>query len=248
MITFGPAGWGSDHRKAVLAEPASPEENFSTASKAGLLVWIGVWQSGTVVKGLGDRIRQERKARRLRLQEIADRSGLTPSFLSQVERDIAKPSLSSLALIAAAIGVDLPTLLPSVSGVPVSARGGARVPFGPDPGRIVYERLSVPAGGGQLNALKLRVAPGYHSEVSSHDGEEFVYVLSGQIRYVVDGAIHDLGPDDALQFSSRHIHHVQNVSDLVAEYVSVGTFNIFGKINGTAGAGLPVLASKDPID
>ena len=189
------------------------------------------------MKGLGEQIRAERKARKLRLQTIADRAGLTPSFLSQVERSIAAPSLSSLALIAQAIGVEVRALLPAVEAGSGPARRGARVPFGLDPGRITYERLSTTLDEGRLNAVKLRVAPGYKSEASSHEGEEFVYVLSGRIRYVVDGTVHDLAADDALHFSSAHLHHVENVGAETAEYVSVGTFNVFGKAAGTTPPG-----------
>ncbi len=180
------------------------------------------------MEGLGERIRVERKARKLRLQTVADRSGLTPSFLSQVERSLAVPSLSSLALIAQALGVDMRAILPPAEPGPGASRHGARVPFGPDQAHIAYERLSTALDGGSLSAVKLRVSPGYRSEVSSHEGEEFVYVLSGTIRYVVAGVVHDLAGDDAMHFSSAEVHHVENVSDDTAEYISIGTFNVFG--------------------
>jgi quercetin dioxygenase-like cupin family protein len=74
----------------------------------------------------------------------------------------------------------------------------------------------------------LFAAPGYRSEAASHPGEEFIYVLSGSIRYVVDGQAIDLAAGDTLHFLSKDRHSVENVTDAVAEYLSIGTMNIFG--------------------
>src|SRR5258708_35902526 len=59
---------------------------------------------------LGTTIRRLREARQLSLKEVAERSGLTPSFLSQVERNLTSPSVASLRNVAQAFGVPLTAL------------------------------------------------------------------------------------------------------------------------------------------
>ena len=60
---------------------------------------------------LGNRIRRTRCLAGLSLKEVAQRSGITVSFLSQVERDITLPSLKSLKNIALAVGTKVNYLL-----------------------------------------------------------------------------------------------------------------------------------------
>ena len=61
---------------------------------------------------LGPRIRSLRQARQVTLRELAERAGVTESFLSQVEREVTSPSIASVQRIARALDV-LPDLLDS---------------------------------------------------------------------------------------------------------------------------------------
>jgi transcriptional regulator with XRE-family HTH domain len=178
--------------------------------------------------GLGQRIRNLRKARRLVLQDIADATNLSVGFLSQVERGIAFPSISSLALIAAALNVGIEAFLPPSEPISGVSRAGRRRPFAIDPRSITYERLSTDFPGHTLSAAKVRVPPGYRSESSAHSGEEVVYVLVGAIRYVVGDNVFDLYPGDALHFAARERHRVENIDQGFTELISIGTLEIFG--------------------
>src|SRR3972149_5021172 len=64
-------------------------------------------RAGHAPHPIGSRIRERRKALRLSLQELAERAGLTASFLSLIERDHSSPSLESLRRIAEALEVPL---------------------------------------------------------------------------------------------------------------------------------------------
>ena len=59
---------------------------------------------------LGTRIRAIRQARRLTLRDVAERSGVTESFLSQVERDVTSPSIATVQRIARALDVSIAQL------------------------------------------------------------------------------------------------------------------------------------------
>ncbi|MCX5568452.1 MULTISPECIES: helix-turn-helix domain-containing protein [Kaistia] len=176
---------------------------------------------------VGLKIRDARKQRRLTLQRVAEATGLSIGFLSQVERDITTPSLSSLVTIAKALDLPVSSFLhqPDIPNA-VSRRDG-RVTYGINPAWISYERLSTTFPGQMLNAVKMNVPPRYLSETTSHEGEEIVYVLAGTIRYVIDEVIYELHAGDTLHFSAHRPHRVQNATDHVAEVLSVGTQQLF---------------------
>jgi len=176
---------------------------------------------------VGLKIRDARKQRRLTLQRVAEATGLSIGFLSQVERDITTPSLSSLVTIAKALDLPVSAFLhqPDIPNA-VSRREG-RVTYGINPAWISYERLSTTFPGQMLNAVKMNVPARYLSETSSHEGEEIVYVLSGSIRYVIDEVAYELHTGDTLHFSAQRPHRVHNPADHVAEVLSVGTQQLF---------------------
>lgn len=186
---------------------------------------------------VGLKIREARKQRRLTLQRVAEATGLSIGFLSQVERDITTPSLSSLVTIAKVLDLPVSAFLhqPEIPNA-VSRRQG-RATYGIDPAWISYERLSTTFPGQMLNAVKMNVPPRYLSETTSHEGEEIVYVLSGTIRYVIDGTNFDLQAGDTLHFSAQRPHQVQNPTGMVAEVLSIGTQQLFG--DSPRAGGLP---------
>lgn len=176
---------------------------------------------------VGQKIREARKQRRLTLQRVAEATGLSIGFLSQVERDITTPSLSSLVTIAKVLDLPVSAFLQQPEIPSAVSRREGRDAYAINPGWISYERLSTTFPGQALSAVKMNVPPRYLSETAAHEGEEIVYVLSGMIRYVVDGIDHDLQSGDVLHFSAQRPHRVHNPTDQVAEVLSVGTQQLF---------------------
>jgi transcriptional regulator with XRE-family HTH domain len=176
---------------------------------------------------VGQKIREARKQRRLTLQRVAEASGLSIGFLSQVERDITTPSLSSLVTIAKVLDLPVSAFLDQPEIPSTVSRREGRGSYAIHPGWISYERLSTTFPGQALSAVKMNVPPRYLSETAAHEGEEIVYVLSGTIRYVIDEIDHDLTAGDVLHFSAQRPHRVHNPTDKVAEVLSVGTQQLF---------------------
>ncbi|AIT23334.1 cupin domain protein [Burkholderia thailandensis E254] len=69
---------------------------------------------------------------------------------------------------------------------------------------------------------------GYSSEWVAHAGDEFVFVLSGQVRYTVGKQDYPLGPGDSLHFNAHERHRVVNVGSEPVELIAVGTLPLFG--------------------
>jgi transcriptional regulator with XRE-family HTH domain len=178
---------------------------------------------------LGVKVRARRRDRGFTLVEVAERTGLSIGFLSQVERDITAPSLSSLALIASALGSRISDFIREPP--PVALHHGTESPqlFAIDPSMIAYERLSTSFAGKKLNAIRMHVPPGYRSEVTSHAGEEFVFVLAGTIRYLLQERSYDLAAGDSLHFAASQLHKVENHERQVAEVLTVVTQDLFGE-------------------
>ncbi len=69
---------------------------------------------------------------------------------------------------------------------------------------------------------------GYSSEWVAHAGDEFVFVLSGHVRYTVGKQDYPLGPGDSLHFNAHERHRVVNVGNEPVELIAVGTLPLFG--------------------
>lgn len=181
---------------------------------------------------IGHKIRMARKQKGLTLGGVAARTQLSIGFLSQVERHIARPSLASLASIAAALDIPLSTLLSTGRGtgneVPISLSRDAdrRAMANPLAGSTV-ERLSPLLPGYQLRPVKIRLAAWLTTRPESHDGEEFIFVLAGSVRCVIDSQPYELQQGDSIRFASQRTHWFQNLSDSTVEMLSVATTQQF---------------------
>lgn len=178
---------------------------------------------------LGERLRERRKALGMTQQQVADAASLTIGFISQVERGLSTPSLASLYNLAQALGASVDSF---VSHTPTHrhslvTHSGERQTYRASDVACFYEFLERGFPDALLNACISHVPPGHASETMSHDGEEFVYLVSGRMRYEVDGEGHELGPGDTLHFDSRRPHRGTNIGGTEAVELWVGTMRIF---------------------
>jgi transcriptional regulator with XRE-family HTH domain len=176
---------------------------------------------------VGSLLRQERHKRGLTLVQVAERAKISVAFLSLVERRKATPSLGSLAAIADALGLPITAFLQV--GLPADAvtRAGARPRFSVDGSSLTYERLSTVFPGQQLDAVTIHVPPGHRGETIAHPGEEWVYVVAGRLRLLIDGAPIDLGEGDTCHFRGDTIHSYANPGRGTATILWVGTVPVF---------------------
>jgi transcriptional regulator with XRE-family HTH domain len=168
----------------------------------------------TTIRIMGQKIRQLRLDNRLTLEEAAERSGCTPGFLSQVERNQAVPSISMLYSIAQALGVKVTHFFPRTASSTKVVRADAREVFRFEGSFIVYSLLSTNFPDRKLESLLVQINPVDGAlpadEFRSHPGEEFAYVLEGTLRLWIGDAIHDLNPGDSVHFKSTVKHRLEN--------------------------------------
>lgn len=174
---------------------------------------------------LGTSIRRARKRRGLTLQQVAETSGLSISFISQVERDLVSPSVTSLQKISRALGLQIGGFFEERgrSGRVVRAHERPRLIY---PQRSEEEYLLTPVKSKKLQVLYYRLKPGATSGESpySHESdEECGIVLRGELEVTVANEIYTLAAGDAITFDSHLPHAWRNASDEECEALWVVT-------------------------
>ena len=158
---------------------------------------------------------------------MSEQCQLSVPYLSQVERDQANPTVTALGGIARALGVSLSFFVPDDTQHAVVSRSGE----GHDLHlRELPYRVQSLAGRGpelQLEPLLISVEPGFASEPTSHLGEEFLYVLSGQLSLHVGEERFVLAAGDSAQHPSTTPHAWGNPGQTVTRLLWVGTPKLF---------------------
>ena len=199
------------------------------AKTAARPVAIQVPEDGKV---LGARIRARRKVLGKTMQQVADEAGLTIGFISQIERGLSTPSLSSLYNVAKALeaSVAMFVVQPPAGQHSVVTRAGKRPLFEAGSGNTrFYEFLERGFPEAKLNACLTHVLPGHASEMMSHEGEDFIYLVAGHMLYEVDGVSYELSAGDTLHFDSHKPHRRTNIGAETAIELWVGTMQLFAE-------------------
>lgn len=172
------------------------------------------------------RLKLLRKQLGLSLQALAERSGLTKSYLSKIERDISTPSIAVAMKLAEALGVDVNDLFStSNAGAALTiVRAGDRVAVGggDDPLQPVYHVIS--ARGGHRDMVPFMITPGKNfatADFKEHDGEEFLFVHRGTIEVDCADQKVVLSVGDAAHFDARIPHRIRSVGRAKAEVLVV---------------------------
>lgn len=176
-------------------------------------------------KLIGERIKALREDCELSLETLAEKLGVPAEFLNRVEEGAAEVSVSVLHQIGRICGVDLTTLLtgesprlhsftvtPAGKGVDVHRRA-----------EYAYQSLAANFAGRKAEPFLVTVPPGKNKEVKKyhHDGQEFNYVLKGEIRFFIGEHEALLKEGDSIYFDSAQDHAMQVVGDEPALFLAV---------------------------
>lgn len=158
--------------------------------------------------GLGARIRSLRQARRLTLRDVAERAGVTESFLSQVERDVTSPSIATVHRIARALDLSIAQLFAqdADTGRVVRREARRRVEY---PGLKAVDEFLTSNLAGRLQVIMstIEAGGGTGAEPYTHESdEETVIVLAGVLDLWVGDEHYVLREGDAITFPSRVPH------------------------------------------
>jgi DNA-binding transcriptional MerR regulator len=163
-----------------------------------------------------DRIQMLRKRKGLSLRTLAAMSDLSPSSVSAIERGLSAPSVGTLQRLAAALDTPRPQRQ-------LVVRPHERQVLDMETPGVTFENLY--STDTILQSILISVEPGEGSHESySHEGEEFLYVLEGQLELTLDEIYtYRLGARDAMTFASPRPHRWWNPGDVRTVLVWVNT-------------------------
>ncbi|MEU2624913.1 XRE family transcriptional regulator [Streptomyces sp. NPDC007157] len=168
-----------------------------------------------VLAGVGPRLRRLRKEREVTLAALSETTGISVSTLSRLEAGLRKPSLELLLPIAQAHQVPLDELVgappvgdPRVRAKPMERHGRTFWPLTRQPGGLQAFKVVEP---------KRKLDP----EPRTHEGYEWLYVLSGKLRLVLGEHDVVLAAGEAAEFDTRVPHWFGSTGEGPVEFLSL---------------------------
>jgi transcriptional regulator with XRE-family HTH domain len=172
-------------------------------------------------------IRNARLSRRISLEKLSELSGLSPGYLSKVERSEKAPPISTLSKIAFALDLDLPDLLKEDTEVledaPLAVVRKDKRKIVKTRGSLYgyqYEALAYNKRGKNMEAFI--ISPAFDEKTTfKHDGEEFMYVLDGVHEFMYGGKRYILRKGDSIYYDSRIPHSGRSLGKKRAKILGV---------------------------
>jgi transcriptional regulator with XRE-family HTH domain len=184
-------------------------------------------------KVVGGRIRELRNHRGISLRELSRRSGLSPGFLSLVERGRSSLALTSLRKIADALNADVGAFFadgrvePQDHHLPHITRADQPGDVAIAGYKRTYKLLSGRVPNRKLEPILVTIEPSdVFDEPSTHEGEDFAYVLSGELVYTVSSVDYRLKPGDSIHHLSTVPHTFRNDTQEPAVVLWVNTWRL----------------------
>lgn len=167
-----------------------------------------------VLADVGPRLRRLRLGKGVTLTALAATTGISKSTLSRLESGQRRPSLELLLPLAEAHQVPLDELV----GAPEV--GDPRIRFKPRfrNGRLVFPLTQQASG---LAVWKVVIPPERSRELRTHEGYEWLYVLSGQMRLILGEHDITMGPGEVAEFDTRLPHWFGPAGNEPVEILSV---------------------------
>lgn len=169
---------------------------------------------------IGKKLLKMRREKKLTLKNLANETGMTTQYISQVEKGEVTPPVSVLLQLSRALEIDSSILLKEEKK---KAGRKTKDDYQKRTEDYYYTILTPEARHKHLKAFKIVIDPkSDHKGVSyQHLGEEFQYVLKGKVEVMVGDNKNILGPGESLHFNSSITHKLRNISAEEAELLVV---------------------------
>jgi transcriptional regulator with XRE-family HTH domain len=167
-----------------------------------------------VSEQVGMKLRGLRKAHKLSIRGLAERSRLSVNTLSLIENGKTSPSVSTLSLLAQSLDVDITAFFeiePPHKRVSYQ-RAGERQQLVFSQGQMEKLNEGLPRLGSEPFITRLEPGASSGKTLVVFPGREFIYCLEGHITYIIDGQSYPLAPGDSLIFDAYTPHEWRNTA------------------------------------
>lgn len=173
---------------------------------------------------IGNKIKQLRQKLGLTQEELANRAELSKGFISQVERDLTSPSISTLIDILECLGTNLKDFFNETSNEKIVYTPADIFATEYEDLGCKIEWLITNAQKNKLEPIMLHLSPGgqTYSE-APHEGEEFGHVLSGTIVLVIGTQSHRIKRGSSFYFRPLAPHYIKNAGKTTACVLWIST-------------------------
>jgi quercetin dioxygenase-like cupin family protein len=186
--------------------------------------------NGVRAFNIGRKIRKLRKGKALTLQNLSTSTGLSKPLLSQIENELVVPPISTLLKISRALEKDITFFFqePDNDGKVVVVRPFERErldtkKLGRTDGGYSYESLAYKKTRKNMEPFLIEFERKDEKDLSfySHEGEEFLFVLEGNLEFRTENDVHRLEQGDSLYFESDVPHAYRAVGKRNAKAIAV---------------------------
>jgi len=171
-------------------------------------------------KSFGAKMEQLRLAKKLSFEQLASLTGLSHRYLRDIEQGVANPSVSVVIQIAKALSIDSGSFLSAEEEASEKRRMES---FYKRTQAYSYKTLTPNAEKKHMKAFLVTIDPRQDHKMVDyrHEGEEFVYVLTGEVEIIVGEDQYRLRKDETLHFDSGTAHKLRNLTDEEAHLLVV---------------------------
>ena len=185
----------------------------------------------SVQNRIGNKVRLIRESRKLSLEDVSERSNLSVKSIESIENGSLIPGLTPLIKIARVLGTRLGTFMDDQENVgPVVTRTKEEKSVARFSDRtnavssdLDFYSLAQNKAGRHMDPFVIDIDPSSEQDIkmSSHEGEEFIYVLSGLVEIKYGKDTYTLKPGESIYYDSIVAHHVHTANNEKAKILAV---------------------------
>ncbi|MEW9123318.1 MAG: XRE family transcriptional regulator [Thermotaleaceae bacterium] len=159
-----------------------------------------------------EKLRDIRKEKGLTLVDLSEKTGLSSSLISQIERGLVDPTVNNFWKLCRALDVYITDFFrPEEENIVIRAHERQTISFRSPNAKVRYQKLT-PNGAENMEVLLIEIEPGIKEEreFTTHKGEECGFVISGELIVYLEDKKYHLKAGDSISFKSSLRHKFEN--------------------------------------